>query len=120
MSFDNRSARRHGSSAPPRLAAPLRISAALCLAFALSAFGTLPRNAVPAQKTLTAFIPDMPDIRAWAGQASPFMERDLILSFQQESAGDLPRAADGSVRYAHLALLGGGWDTLPPGRRAEP
>jgi hypothetical protein len=64
------------------LTTPVRIGAAPCLALALGACGTLPRNAVPAQKTLTASNPNMPDIRAWAGQASPFMERDLILSFQ--------------------------------------
>jgi predicted patatin/cPLA2 family phospholipase len=50
----------------------------------------------------------MPDIRAWAGQPSPAMERDMLKSFEQESVTDFPRAADGSVRYAHLALSGGG------------
>jgi predicted patatin/cPLA2 family phospholipase len=56
----------------------------------------------------SATIPGMPDIRAWAGQPSPAMERDILASFEQESATDFPRLADGSVRYPHLALSGGG------------
>jgi len=36
------------------------------------------------------------------------MERDLAASFDQESPADFPPAADGVVRYAHLALSGGG------------
>ena len=36
------------------------------------------------------------------------MEQDLVRSFAQESRQDFPRAADGHVRYAHLALSGGG------------
>ena len=50
----------------------------------------------------------MPDVRAWAGRPSPAMERDLELSFRQESPADFPRGADGVVRYPHLALSGGG------------
>ena len=50
----------------------------------------------------------MPHIRAWAGELDPTTERDLALSFRQESTQDFPHAADGSVRYAHLALSGGG------------
>jgi predicted acylesterase/phospholipase RssA len=55
-----------------------------------------------------AIIPHMPDVRAQAGRISPAMERDLQLSFEQESAEEFPRGADGLVRYAHLAISGGG------------
>ncbi|HRH85795.1 MAG TPA: patatin-like phospholipase family protein [Rubrivivax sp.] len=79
---------------------------ALCVV--LTGCGSLPRNAAPPQKTLLAQIPGMPHIRAWAGKPDPTVEGDLALSFQQESQKDFPRAADGSVRYAHLALSGGG------------
>ncbi len=82
--------------------------ALLCLVFAIGACGSLPRNAAPPQRTLTAAIPQMPDVRAWAGHPNEAMERDLAQSFAQESAQDFPRRADGSVRYPHLALSGGG------------
>ena len=55
-----------------------------------------------------ATIPDMPDVRAWAGRVSPAMERDFAQSFEQEPPADFPRGADGVVRYPHLALSGGG------------
>jgi predicted acylesterase/phospholipase RssA len=85
-----------------------RIGALLCLVMAIGACGSLPRNPAPPQRTLQAAIPHMPDVRAWAGQPSEAMERDLAQSFAQESAQDFPRRADGSVRYVHLALSGGG------------
>jgi predicted acylesterase/phospholipase RssA len=50
----------------------------------------------------------MPDVRARAGRISPAMERDIEISFEQESAEDFPRGAGGLVRYAHLAISGGG------------
>ncbi len=74
----------------------------------LAACGSLPRNAVPPQQELVARIPGLPDIRAWAGTPSPALEADLAESFAQESETDFPRAADGTVRYPHLALSGGG------------
>jgi predicted acylesterase/phospholipase RssA len=74
----------------------------------LAGCGTLPRNAVPPELTATARIPDMPEIRAWAGRVSPAMERDFAQSFEQESPEDFPRGPDGVVRYPHLALSGGG------------
>ena len=80
--------------------------AGLCML--LAACGSLPRNAVPPQRELVASIPGLPDIRAWGGPPSAILERDLALSFQQESETDFPRNADGTVRYAHLALSGGG------------
>lgn len=79
-----------------------------CVILAIAACGSLPRNPAPPQRTLQATIPQMPDVRAWAGEPSEAMERDLAQSFAQESARDFPRRADGSVRYPHLALSGGG------------
>jgi hypothetical protein len=87
---------------------PLARCGAICLCLLLAACGSLPRNAVPPQRELVASIPGLPDIRAWGGPPSAIMERDLALSFQQESQTDFPRGTDGTVRYAHLALSGGG------------
>jgi hypothetical protein len=92
-------------SAVTRLTRVARL-AGLCLV--LSACGSLPRTAVPPQRELVASIPGMPDIRAWGGTPSPTLERDFAQSFQQETQMDFPRAADGTVRYPHLALSGGG------------
>ena len=74
----------------------------------LAGCGTLTRNPVPPKLTAAARIPEMPEVRAWAGRVSPAMERDFAQSFEQESPEDFPRGADGVVRYAHLALSGGG------------
>ncbi|WP_310389682.1 patatin-like phospholipase family protein [Roseateles sp.] len=74
----------------------------------MSACGALPRNPVPAAYSAAAIVPGMPDIRARAGQPSAAMEADLAASFKMESANDFPASTDGSVRYAHLALSGGG------------
>jgi predicted acylesterase/phospholipase RssA len=90
------------------LAQVARKAALLCLVLAIGACGSLPRNPAPPQRTLQAVIPQMPDVRAWAGHPREAMERDLAQSFAQESAQDFPRRADGSVRYTHLALSGGG------------
>jgi predicted acylesterase/phospholipase RssA len=78
------------------------------LVLSLAGCGTLPRNAVPPELMGAAQIPNMPDIRAAAGRPSPVMARDLEQSFAQESEEDFPRAADGLIHYAHLALSGGG------------
>jgi predicted acylesterase/phospholipase RssA len=80
----------------------------LVLAASLAGCGTLPRNPVPPALTASATIPDLPEVRAWAGQPSPAMERDLAQSFDQESRTDFPRGPDGLVRYPHLAVSGGG------------
>ena len=74
----------------------------------LTGCGTLPRHPPPVELMSQAVIPDMPDVRAWAGRRSPAMERDLEESFRQESAADFLRGPDGYVRYPHLALSGGG------------
>jgi Patatin-like phospholipase len=80
----------------------------LCLALALSACSTLPRNALPAELADQAAIPGMPVIRAYGGKLSPYMMADLGRSFEQESAEEFPVASDGKIHYPHLALSGGG------------
>ena len=65
----------------------------------LAGCGTLLRNPVPPELTATARIPEMPEVRAWAGRVSPAMERDFAQSFEQESLEDFPRGTDGVVRY---------------------
>jgi Patatin-like phospholipase len=95
-----------------KLAARLRPAAlalaALGIGLSLSGCGSLPRNAVPAEQSAQATVPGLPDIRAWGGLPSAPLSRDLAASFAQESEADFPRSADGSVRYPHLALSGGG------------
>ena len=78
------------------------------LVTSLMACGPLLRNPVPPELRLVVTLPGMPEVRAWAGQVSPAMERDLALSFEQEGPEDLPTGADGAIRYAYLALSGGG------------
>ncbi len=78
------------------------------IAVALAGCGTLLRNPVPPPLVTVAAIPNMPDVRAWAGQPAPAMERDLADSFRQESRAEFPRDANGVIHYAHLALSGGG------------
>lgn len=82
--------------------------ALFALVAVLAGCGSLPRNAVPPDLSGQATIPGLPEIRARGGQPSAPMQRDLVDSFAQESKEDFPPAADGSVRYAHLALSGGG------------
>ena len=86
----------------------LRFALAGLACLLLPACGSLPRNPVPAQQQRAASIPGLPEVRAWAGTPSAAMEADLALSFAQETQADFPRGADGTVRYAHLALSGGG------------
>jgi hypothetical protein len=77
-------------------------------ALTLAGCGSLSRNPVPPELTVVARIPGLADVRAWAGAPDPPMERDLALSFEQESPDDFPVGADGVVRYPHLAISGGG------------
>lgn len=74
----------------------------------LSGCGSLARNPVPSEQTAEARIPGMPDVRAWAGRPSAAMERDFAQSIAQESPAEFPRGSDGTVRYPHLVLSGGG------------
>ena len=79
-----------------------------CAALCLAGCGILPRNAVPPDLAAEATLPGMPDIRAPAGRPSALMTADLARSFEQESRTDFPIGPDGQIRYAHLALSGGG------------
>lgn len=91
---------------PRRWAWGVLLLATCCLL--LAGCGNLPRNATPAQAALDGRIPGFPEVRGWALQAGSTLEQDLVLSFSQESPLDFPPDASGTVRYAHLALSGGG------------
>ncbi len=80
----------------------------ICVTATVTGCGTLIRNPVPAELTTAAIVPGMPDVRAWAGHASPAMQDDIVLSFKQESRAEFPVGADGRVQYSHLLLSGGG------------
>ena len=90
------------------IAWPLRLAAVVALCLGLAACGSLPRSATPAQAALEGTIPGFPDVRGWVLQTSSTLEQDLIRSFAQELPQDFPPDASGTVRYAHLALSGGG------------
>jgi predicted acylesterase/phospholipase RssA len=94
----------------PRASMEVFVRALALVALATSQAGcaTLFRNPVPPELTESATIPDMPEVRAWAGRPSPAMDRDLELSLAQESPADFPPGSDGVVLYPHLALSGGG------------
>ncbi|AKC88042.1 patatin-like phospholipase family protein [Pseudoxanthomonas suwonensis] len=95
-----------------RSASPVRrlVHALIPIAFAASLAGciTIPRHPVPAGATASAMLPGMPEVRGWAGSHSDALERDFILSLQQESPEDFPVGADGVIRYPYLAISGGG------------
>ena len=88
--------------------ATARIVLLAVAALALAGCSSLPRNPVPSELAVIARVPGLPDVRAWAGRPDPPMERDMALSFEQESPEDFPLGADGVVRYPHLAISGGG------------
>lgn len=98
----------HADACCPWWRAVRACSTGIVLAAVLAGCASLPRNPVPAELADEAIVPGMPDIRAWAGTASPSMEQDYRLSLAQESPVDFPRGADGSIRYPYLALSGGG------------
>jgi len=91
---------------PP--ASSIAATLALAACALLAGCGTLIRNPVPAEISARAEIAGMPGVRAVRGRISETMERDLALSFTQESRADFPVGADGHVHYAHLAISGGG------------
>jgi len=93
------------SCGPARLAVA---GALLCFVWAIAGCGSLPRSGTPAQSALDGQIPHHPNVRGWAGQTSSTLEQDLVRSFAQESPLDFPPDASGTVRYALLALSGGG------------
>jgi predicted acylesterase/phospholipase RssA len=96
------------SAAQAALARWLQSASLALLCLLLAGCGSLPRNATPAQSALDGRIPHFPDVRGWAGQTNSTLEQDLMRSFTQESPQDFPPDATGTVRYAHLALSGGG------------
>ena len=85
-----------------------RLVAVVAVIVVTGGCGTLLRNPVPTPLTPEATVPGMPEVRAWAGNLSPPMERDLALSFRQELPREFPPDASGVIQYAHLALSGGG------------
>ena len=74
----------------------------------LAGCATLPRNPVPTPLMDAAYLPGMPDVRAFAGRPSAAMAADFALSIEQERPEDFPLHADGRIHYPHLALSGGG------------
>jgi hypothetical protein len=82
--------------------------ALMAVAVLLSGCGTLLRNPVPPSLTSVAVIPNMPDVRFWAGRPGAAQERDLADSFRQESRDEFPPDANGVIHYPQLALSGGG------------
>jgi hypothetical protein len=80
----------------------------LVLVTSLMGCGPLLRNPVPPDLRPMVTLPGMLEVRAWAGQVSPAMKKDLTLSFEQEAPADFPAGADGATRYAYLAPSGGG------------
>lgn len=93
--------------APTRSGLPLLVTW-LALVVLLTGCVRLTRHPVPTELGAAATIPDMPVVRAWAGRPSAAMEADFDRSFDQQRPEDFPPAADGLVRYPHLALSGGG------------
>lgn len=100
----------HGarSRAPKAARGAGRALALVAVASSLTGCGALLRDPVPPELSSQATIPGMPEVRARAGRPSPAMEGDLARSFEQESRTDFPVDAEGVIRYAHLAVSGGG------------
>jgi predicted acylesterase/phospholipase RssA len=87
----------------------MRVLGSLVMAaMLLSGCASLERNAVPPELVGEASLPGHPDIRAVAGNESEAMQRDLALSFEQDSTEDFPPGPDGVTRYPLLAISGGG------------
>jgi len=78
------------------------------LAILLAGCATLERNPVPPELTAEAGLPGFADIRAVRGRQDDAMQRDLVLSFSQDSPGDFLPGPDGLTRYPLLAISGGG------------
>ncbi len=98
----------HSRCDAPRRYRRLCQAGLLALGLVLAGCGTLPRNALPAAAALDGQVPGFPEVRGWAFLSSSTLEQDLVRSFTQESPQDFPPDATGTVRYAHLALSGGG------------
>lgn len=104
------------SAAPDRARRAARLSvfppqawlALAIFAVALAGCSTLPRSAPPLDVIGTTVIPGFPEVRTPAGWPSEAMTADLARSYADESRTDFPVGPDGLVRYANLAISGGG------------
>jgi len=92
------------------IASVRRLRDALCAALlvALAGCGSLTRNPVPPELVSAAIVPALPYVRSFAGQPQAHAQADLVDSYRQESRADFPLQADGTVRYSHLLVSGGG------------
>jgi hypothetical protein len=87
----------------------MRLTLSLVVAaMSLAGCTTLERNPVPPELVAQAALPGFTDIRAVRGAESDAMQRDLALSFAQDSPEDFPPGPDGRTRYPLLAISGGG------------
>lgn len=86
----------------------VRLLASLLCVAGIAACGTLQRNPVPPELVSAATIPGLPYVRSFAGQPRPHAQSDLVDSYVQESRSDFPLQPDGTVRYSHLLVSGGG------------
>jgi len=102
------------SSAHPDAMLSFTSRSTICTALLLAASvllpgcGSLTRNPVPPELVSTAIVPGLPYVRSFAGQPAPHPQADLIESYRQESRSDFPLQADGTIRYPHLLVSGGG------------
>jgi hypothetical protein len=88
---------------------PMRLRLSLlAILLAGAGCGTLQRHPVPVDRLHDATIPGMPGVRAFAGQADPTFQADLLRSIEQEPPGLFPRGADGIPHPDSLAISGGG------------
>ena len=79
----------------------------LLLALGFSGCATLPRNPVPKEKISKAEVVDLPEIRSWADEFSPEMQKDIINSVIQEIDYE-SKNPDQPIHTSALALSGGG------------
>ncbi len=103
-----RKAPRHESCAQSNTWAVARRALGISALACLAACGSLVRNPVPAELISAATIPGLPYVRSFAGQPRTHTQEDLVESYRQESRAVFPLQPDGTVRYSHLLVSGGG------------
>jgi len=74
----------------------------------LGGCSALPRNPTPVDQLYSAEVPNLPNVRAWAGQPSPAFQADIQESAAQELPGLFTQGPDGRRHYPALAISGGG------------
>ena len=74
----------------------------------LGGCSTLPRNPTPVDQLYSAEVPNLPNVRAWAGQPSPAFQTDIQESAAQEPPGLFTQGSDGKRHYSALTISGGG------------